>query len=163
MDSLVDSYSLLSQWSSLYTEEGSRKRLASTRFDRNTHRAHYEISNDAASKLDFSVPQNVQDGLTMLYTLRTRAFKSGDRFSTPVADDGSMYSVDFATSGPERIDVPLGGMNAWKVDVRILDEAKNPVGRNIALWFSTDKRRLPGKIEAELPVGTFVLALREAN
>jgi hypothetical protein len=146
----------------MYTEEGARKRTATTRFDRNTHHAQYENSNDAASKLDFPVPQDVQDGLTLLYTLRTRPFKAGERFSTPVADNGAMYQVDFTMSRPERISVPFGDLEAWKVGLRVTKADGKPVGNNINVWFSTDARRLPVKIEAELPVGTFMLSLREA-
>ncbi|MDR1989586.1 MAG: DUF3108 domain-containing protein [Acidobacteriaceae bacterium] len=163
MDALIESTSLLSQWNSFYTEESTRKHLASTQFDRATHHAHYEISNEPASTLDFPVPPNTQDGLTLLYTLRTRTFTAGDRFSVPVVDNGSMYSVDFATSGPERVTVPLGSLDAWKMALRITNAEKNQVGGAIAVWFSSDARHVPVKIEAELPVGTFMLALREAR
>ena len=163
MDSLVDSYSLLSQWSALYTEEGSRKRLASTRFDREARKAHYEISNEPTSKAAIAIAPAAQDGLTLLYTLRTRALKAGDRFSVPVVDDGSLYTVELSTTGPERVKVPLGDLEAWNVGVRIVDADERPVGSNIRIWVTTDARRLPAKIQADLPIGNFVLALREAR
>ncbi len=42
MDSLIDAYGLLSQSSSLYTEEGGARRTTTTRFDRGTRRAFFE-------------------------------------------------------------------------------------------------------------------------
>lgn len=163
MDSLVDTVTTLSQWSALYMEEGGRKRLASTRFDRTARRAEYEIASQPGSKQSFAIPANAQDGLSMIYALRARALRAGDRLTVPIVDDGAMYSAEFATSGPERLRVPFGDVEAWNVKVRILDAQRQEVGRNIGIWISTDARRLPVKIEAELPVGTFALTLREAR
>jgi Protein of unknown function (DUF3108) len=163
MDSLVDSFSLLSQWSALYTEEGSRKRLASTIFDRPSRRANYEISDQPTSKLALTVPVDVQDGLTLLYTFRGRSFKAGDRVSIPVADDGSLYTVQLTTTGPERVRVPIGDREAWNVAINVVDENKRPVGNNIAVWFGTEPAHTPVKIQADLPVGSFVLALKSAQ
>lgn len=163
MDSLADSFTLLSQWSALYVEEGSRKRLASTRFDRSARKARYEIENDATAKLDLTIPASAQDGLTALYAVRARAFKAGDRVTIPVADDGALYSVEFHTTGQERVRVPFGNVEAWKVGIRILDVGGKEVGSNAGAWFSSDARRLPVKLQADLPVGNFVLQLREAR
>ena len=95
MDSLLDSFTTLSQRTSLYTEEGARKRPATTLFDRAARRAQFECSRNGEA--EFPVPQNVQDGLATLYALRSRAFKAGDRLSIPVADDGSLYTANFET------------------------------------------------------------------
>jgi hypothetical protein len=164
MDSLIDSYSLLSQWSALYTEEGtSKKRLASTRFDRAARLAHYEIQNEPSSKDSFAVPAEVQDGLTLLYILRTRATKAGERFTVPIADDGSMYTIEVASVGTERVKAPLGETSATNLRIRITDERGKEVGSNVNVWLSQDARRLPLKLQAELPVGSFLLTLREAR
>ena len=164
MDSLVDSYSLLSQWSALYMEEGaSKKRLASTRFDRTAKRAHYEIQNDPASKQSFAVPAEVQDGLTLLYFLRTRTMKAGERFTVPIADDGSMYSIEVATVETERLRTPIGEMDTTNLRIRITDARGQAVGSNANVWLSQDARRLPVKLQADLPVGSFLLTLREAR
>ena len=45
----------------------------------------------------------------------------------------------------------------------ILDPQRAQVGKNIAVWMTTDERRLPLKLQADLPVGNFVLALREVK
>ncbi len=57
----------------------------------------------------------------------------------------------------------LGTADAWNLSVGIKNEAKQPIGNNIGVWISTDPRRLPVKIQAELPVGNFVLALRDVK
>lgn len=163
MDSLVDSYTALSHRTSLYVEEGSRRRTSTTVFDRNTRRAQIEVRDDATHKDDFAVPQNVQDGLATLYAIRGRTLRAGDRISVPVADDGSLYTANFEVLAPELVSVPMGRVNAWNLRITILDARQQPVGSNIGAWITTDARRLPAKLQADLPVGSFALALRSAE
>jgi hypothetical protein len=163
MDTLLDSFTTLSQRTSLYVEEGANRRYSSTLFDRPGRQAHYELQADAPLQDEFPIPANVQDGLATLYTLRTRSFKAGERVTIPVADEGTLYTVNFDVSGPEPLKVPLGQVNAWNLRITILDPSNQPVGKNIAAWISDDNRRLPLKLQADLPVGNFILALRSVQ
>jgi hypothetical protein len=163
MDTLVDSFTLLSQRGSLYSEEGADHQLASTRFDRTARRAFYERQQQTTAKADFPVPANTQDGLAILYTLRTRALMAGEEFTTPVADRGALYAVKVDVGAPGQVKVPLGEFAAWNLKAGITDARGQPVWKNIVVWISNDVRRLPVKMQAELPVGQFVLALREAR
>jgi hypothetical protein len=163
MDALADTVTLLSQWTALYAEETGKHRQTTTFFDRQNKRAFYEVPSDPALKDTFSVPADVQDGLTLLYVLRTRQFAAGDRLVIPVADDGSLYTAEFVTQGRERTSVPFGDLDAWNIRIRIVDSQQQEVGKNLGVWISTDSRRLPLRIEAALPVGTFSLALREVR
>ena len=162
MVSLLDTFSVLSAQTSSYSEENGRKRESNTRFDRRTRRAFYEAPNESA-KQNFEIPANVQDGLATLYAVRGHAFKAGEHFSIPVADDGSLYSVEFETRGPERVRVPMGDVEAWNLRLTILDDKRQPAATNSGVWISTDPRRLPVKLQSDLPVGSFVLALRDAQ
>jgi hypothetical protein len=161
MDSLLDSYTTLSQRTSLYTEEGSRKRSATTTFDRTARRAQFMVPPEQA--VEFPVPANVQDGLATLYALRSRVLRTGDRLSVPVADEGMLYTANFEVGAPEQVRVPLGTISAWNVRITVLDSANQPVGKNIGAWISTDPRRLPVRLQADLPVGSFALTLRSAQ
>ncbi len=160
MDSLVDSTTALSQKSSLYSEEGARRRTATTTFDRRARKARFEVFTETTVKDEFEVPQNVQDGLATLYSLRSRTFKAGDKITVPIADDGSLYTANFEVSGPEEVSVPMGDVKAWNLKVTVLNAAKEPVGSNIVAWISADNRKLPVKLQASLPVGKFALSLR---
>ena len=62
-----------------------------------------------------------------------------------------------------RVRTPFGESAAWKLDLRIFDPAGRPQGRNVAIWMSDDTRRLPMKVQGELPVGTFDLELRDVK
>jgi hypothetical protein len=163
MDTLIDSFTLLSQRGSLYSEEGAAHQLDSTRFDRTTRRAFHERQQETTAAGDFPVPANAQDGLAALYAVRTRAFRAGEGFTTPVADSGALYTVKVDVAAPVQVKVPLGEFAAWNLKAGITDAQGQPVWKNIVVWISNDARRLPVKLQAELPVGQFVLALREAN
>jgi len=161
MDSLMDSYSTLSHRTSLYKEEGSRKRMTTTTFDRAAKRGQFTVQTDAP--IDFAIPADVQDGLATLYALRSRNLKTGDHLTIPVADEGMLYKASFEVGAPEQVKVPLGTITALSLKITVLDAANQPVGKNIAAWISTDPRRLPVRLQADLPVGNFGLTLRSAQ
>jgi Protein of unknown function (DUF3108) len=164
MESMLDTVTLLPQRTSLYSEERAGKRLANTRFDRPKQKAIFELD-DAGTPLknEFDVPPQVQDGLAAIYVLRAMNFKAGDRVSLPVADDGTLYTVQADPAALEQVRVPLGTMEAWRVNVSVVDAAGKPAVSDAAVWYSTDARRLPIKLQGKLPVGHFVLVLREVG
>ncbi len=163
MDTLVDCFTLLSRQSTIYSEEGDRRRTATTRFDRGTRRAVYEVEGDAASKTQLNVPSQTQDGLSALYALRAMALRPGATLELPVTNDGELFTVGVTVGPVERVRVPLGQIDAWGVRLAVVDVNRQPVGNNMAAWISNDARRLPVKLQADLPVGNFALALRDAK
>jgi hypothetical protein len=163
LDTLLDSYTLLPQRGSVYSEEGSRHRFRTTRFDRAAKRAFFEYQTTSTIKSNFAVSPVVQDVLSALYVVRAVPFAAGDRMTMPVCDNGTNYKVQIDIGAQERVRTPMGEVTAWKVKPTIFDDKSRPVGRNIAFWLSDDARRLPVKLQADLPVGSFVLVLREAR
>ena len=163
MDTLVDSASLLSQRTSLESQVGSSQRLATTTFDRATRRAVHEDKAETPARVDFAVPAQIQDGLSALYSLRASPLKTGHRVAMPVADGGAIYNVTMDVGAVERLRVPAGDMGAWNVKVTITDAKGQPAATNAVVWISNDARRLPLKMQAGLPVGDFVLALRDVR
>ena len=81
----------------------------------------------------------------------------------PVADGGAVYNVTMDVGAIERLRVPAGEMGAWNVKVTITDAKGQPAATNAAVWISNDTRRLPLKLQAGLPVGDFVLLLRDVR
>jgi hypothetical protein len=163
MDTLLDSVTLLPQRGSLLIEAGDSRRLATTRFDRPARKAFYEVQETTTLKAEVDVPPQVQDGLSALYVLRAMSFKPGETFTLPVIDDGSMYSARMEVVGSENVRVPIGPTDAWNVKISITDAEGQPAASNTAVWISNDARRLPVKLQAELPVGNFVLVLRDVR
>jgi hypothetical protein len=163
MDTLLDTVTLLPQRSALYSENGPRKRTATSTFDRLARQVSFEVETDTTNRRDFQAPPQAQDGLAALYVLRTIGLKTGDSISLPVTDDGLLYNVRASIAGPEGIKVPFGEMSAWAAKLEITDAAGRPAAKNAAVWISNDARRLPLRLQADLPVGNFVLVLRSAN
>ena len=163
MDTLLDGDTLLPRRGTLYAEEGKDRRTSTTQFDRTGNRALFEEQSGTATKteLAYPVPAQTQDGLSTLYALRAMTLKAGDRIATPVADSGSLYNIELNVGTPEPVNVPFGTVSAWPLKGVIKDADGQPVWNNIAIWISTDARRLPLKLQADLPIGAFILALRE--
>jgi hypothetical protein len=164
MESMLDTVTLLPQRMSLYSEESSGRRLAATIFDRGKRKVFFELDDAGVPlKSELDVPPQVQDGLSAVYVLRAMNFKTGERITLPITDDGLMYSVQADPVALEQLRVPFGTMEARRVNVTILDSAGQPAASDAAVWYSTDARRLPLKLQAKLPVGHFVLLLRDAK
>src|SRR5438034_4508388 len=161
LDTLLDSYTLLPQRGSVYSEEGSRHRFKVSRFDHAAHKVFFEYQSVNTAKDTFTVPPFTQDALSAVYVLRAVPLKAGDVMTMPVTDDGTNYKLQVNVGANERVRAPFGEVGAWKLKLSIFDAAGKPQGKNVALWISDDARRLPMKVQAELPVGTFTLNLRD--
>ncbi len=163
LDTLLDAYTLLPQRGSVYTEEGNRHRLKTTRFDRRQQRVFFEYQSGNTVNSEFAVPAFTQDALSSIYVMRSIPLKAGDHMTMPVSDDGLTYRLGIDVGAPEHVKTPLGEINAWKVRPVLTDDKGQMVGKNLAVWISDDERRYPLKIQAELALGTFNLLLREAR
>jgi hypothetical protein len=163
MDTLVDSYTLLPQRGSVYSEEGNRHRFRTTTFDRKANKVLFEYQAGTTVKDSFTTSPVTQDALSAIYVLRAVPFKAGDRMTMPVSDDGMNYKGQFEIGAQERVKTGIGELSAWRIKLTLLDDKNRAVGRNLALWISDDARRLPVKLQAELKVGSFNLTLREAR
>ena len=163
IDSLLDSVTLLPQRGSVYSEEGKRHRFKTTQFDRAAKKVLFEYKADTTVKADFATSAVTQDALSAIYVLRAIPLKTGDRMTMPVTDNGINYKVQFDAGVPERVRTPMGEQAALKVRLSVFDDKNQPVGKNVAIWMSQDARHLPVKLQADLPVGSFNLLLREVK
>jgi len=163
LDTLVDAYTMLPQRGSIYTEEGRRHRYRTTLFDRATRTARFEAQGDGTATTELPIPPNAQDALSALYALRAMALKIGDRITMSVCDNGSIYRMLIDVGPAERLQTGLGAGRALRLNLTLFDAHEKPVGRNTALWMSDDARRLPVKMQTELPVGSFSLILRDVR
>jgi hypothetical protein len=70
LDTLIDAYTLLPQRGSVYTEEGNRHHLKTTRFDRRQQKAFFEYQSGNTINSEFAVPALTQDALSAIYAMR---------------------------------------------------------------------------------------------
>lgn len=163
VDTLLDVYSLLPQRGSVYSQEGRRHRTKVTLFDHAARKATYEVQTATLVKKELRLPPYTQDALSALYVLRSVALTPGDRFNMPVADNGTIYSVQMVVGKVETVRSGIGDVQAVKVTPVIKASTGEAPGRGLAIWFSADARHLPVRIEAQLVVGTFTIVLRQAT
>src|SRR6516162_5191217 len=163
MDTLLDSFTLLPQRGSVYSEEGKRHRFKTTQFDRAAKRVLFEYKSDTTVKSDFPTSAVTQDALSAIYVLRAIPLKPGEKMTMPIADNGINYKVQFDAGASEKIRTPRGDQAAVKIRLSVFDDKAKPVGKNVLIWISEDERRLPVKLQADLPVGSFNLLLRDVK
>jgi hypothetical protein len=160
-DALLDSATLLPQQDSLYAEEGTRRRTRTVTFHQDARTADLEVKTSSVARRRLELPPATRDTLSALYELRAAALTGGMTLTMPVLDGDVLYNVQVTVSGRERIETPAGSFTAWKVTPKILPGSGGLVGRTFSLWVSDDARRLPLRMDADMPVGRFVLRLRE--
>jgi hypothetical protein len=163
MDTQLDSYTLLSHRGSLYAEEPRDRRTVTTQFDRTRNRVRFELKNETTTTTEYDVPPAAQDGIAVFYLLRARGVTAGERFGVPVADSGTLFNAQFDVGALEQIKVPFGTMPARSIRLTLTDGKGELVWKKTELWMSNDNRRLPIKLQAELPIGHFVLALKDVR
>ena len=161
-DTLLDSYSLLPQRGSLYSEEGKRHRLKTTTFNQGAKKATYEVETRTLVKKDLAIPGFTQDALSAIYVLRSIPFKAGEKFNMPVSDNGTVYKVQMQVGAAEPVKTGMGTINGLRITPLITGPDKD-APRGLGLWISDDARRLPLKMEAQLLVGKFTITLRQAG
>jgi hypothetical protein len=163
IDSLLDSFTLLPQRGSVYSEEGKRHRFKTTQFDRAAGKVVFEFRADTTKKEEFATSAVTQDLLSSIYVLRAIPLRPGDTITMPVADNGINYKVQFDVGASETVRTPMGDRQALKLKLSVFDSKNQPAGKNVAIWISEDARHLPVKLRADLPVGSFNLLLRDAR
>ena len=110
-DTLLDSYSLLPQRGSLYSEEGKRRRMKTTVFNQPAKSATYEVQTRTLVKKDLAIPAFTQDALSAIYVLRSIPFKAGEKFNMPVSDNGQIYKVQMQVGAVEPVKTAMGTIN----------------------------------------------------
>jgi hypothetical protein len=81
----------------------------------------------------------------------------------PVVVNGQVYRVLMTVVARESVRCGLGEVNAWRVTPTLVDERDREDGRDMVIWISDDARRLPLKLQGEMPVGAFVLTLNSVT
>ena len=162
-DTLLDVFTLLPQRASVYSMEGKKERMKTLRFDHAAKRGVYEVKTKTLVTRKLTLPPLAQDPLSAIYVLRSRPLKLGATFTMPVVNNGEIYRMDAKVVAKENVVTPMGQLAAWKIVPTISDEHGKPTGEKLGLWISDDARKLPVKLEADLPVGLFVITLREVR
>ncbi len=158
-ESLFDTETLRPSMATIYSDEKGRKRRRVMTF-RPGNVADYEVQMASTVKSQFTTQPSTLDPLSVLYVLRTLPLKEGQATTVPFANNGRNYRLRLVVGRRESIKTALGQVQAWKLTPTVQDDKGQPATtRNITLWMSDDARRLPLRMEVDLPVGAFALTL----
>jgi len=139
---------------------GSKKRLRVTEFDHAKRTAVCRLNVDPAETL--ATPDPVQDGLSLLYLLRTREdLATGRRMDIDVVDSGRTWTVQVSVLAREKVRTAAGEFDTIKTGITIhpRDAEGAPKRREAVLWLTDDGRKVPVLMKSTLRVGSFVFEL----
>ncbi len=146
----------------IYSDERGRTKLQTTRFTGPTTIV-YQSKATAAGETH-SVPKFALDPLSAVYVMRVVPLKAGLTLSMPLVDGGSVYDAHWHVSGPTTLKTALGPIAAWELAPVLTDAKGAPLtNRRMAVWVSSDARRLPLRMDVALAVGSFTLTLSRAG
>lgn len=161
---LVDARTGLPRRAEIVSREGNRRRTKVTTFDQARGRARYEVHTATVVSRDVTTGSRVHDALSALHAIRRLPLRAGATETLRVSDSGEVYHVQVRVAGRETIATPIGARDAWRLVPEIVDaDERREAARAIVVYVSADARRLPLRMAAELPVGTFSATLRDVR
>jgi hypothetical protein len=145
---------------SLKEKYGKKERRRVVVFDRAQKTVISTLNNDPPATLD--VPEQVQDGLSSLYYLRTREdLETGKTIVIDVLDSEKNWSVEFQVLGRESLKTPRGEFSTIKVRTYPKYKGVFMNKGEVFIWLTDDRKKVPVLIKSHLKVGSFVLTLTE--
>lgn len=130
-------------------------------FDRGALKATVNVTRKGKVKTrEIDVPADVLDLPSVFMHLRLQPLAVGQRYDLPVLAGRSLFTLAAEVVGVERLDTPIGKIDAFAVRVKTGFKGKFDSKRDTWLWFSTDDRHVPLRISAEFAVGSLVMQIR---
>ena len=130
-------------------EDRSYKARVEVSFDHFAGQAQY-TKNDRRHPIE--VPVGIQDELSMLYFLRSKELKVGQTYSFPVLIRDKAENVKLEVYRRQVLKTEALG----RVETIALRTS-----HGYLMWLTNDNRRVPVRIEAELPIGKLVGTLEK--
>ncbi len=162
-DSWLNAYDLLPLRASVFSQERDRRQNKITLFDQSRGRAEFEVEG-TKSRQTLRVPPRTQDPLSAVFALRSLPLARGTRTQMPITFNGAVYQVEVTVNGQEPVQTPTGRRTAWRLTPVVQEKGSSVASpRGMTMWLSADARRLPLKMQVELPMGQFVLTLTSAR
>jgi len=158
VQSVFDPRLMQSRSYSLRESYGSKKRLRTTEFDHGKRTAACRLNDNAPETL--SLPGPAQDGLSLLYALRTRDdLALGRNMDIDVVDSGKIWTVEVSVLAAEKVATPAGEFDTIKVRLSPRNKDASTKKRVVFVWLTEDDRKIPVLMKSTLSVGSFVFEL----
>jgi hypothetical protein len=114
-----------------------------------------------------SIPPGTIDPLGLFFFIRMNKIKLGDVLEFPVTDGKKYWDVRATVVRQERLTIGGKTYDTLLVmpDMKRLEDVfkKKDEQPDLMIWFSTDERQVPVKIESKVIIGTFVFELVSAT
>ena len=107
------------------------------------------------------IQDDTRDVTSALYHIRSLPAGRGDRFT--VFEAGRLYRVDVGTEEPGSLTVPAGTFPAQRLRIAAQRIGGERPVRELQLWLSRDRRRLPLKLTTSTPLGDLSVELTRAT
>ena len=139
---------------------GKKRRLRVTEFDHARRTAVCRLNEDPPKTL--AIPEGVQDGLSLLYFLRTREdLPTGRRLDIDVVDSGKHWTVEVAVLSREKAATAAGEFDTIKIRTSPKDKGVLTGKGVVLLWLTDDDRKVPVRMKSTLKVGSFLFELTD--
>lgn len=162
--SVFDPETLCSRQISKAIREGHRHREGQIVFDAGRGLAilderDLDRPNDPPRHAENEIPACVEDVVSAFYFARRQRFEVGQSFLVPSNDGSKTHQIRAEVQARERIETPLGGRMAFRVEPAVFGELYKRKGRML-VWFSDDEQRLPLRVKAMFSKGVVIATLR---
>ena len=145
---------------SLRESYGRKKRLRVTEFDHAKRTAVCRLNEDPPETL--AIPDQVQDGLSLLYVLRTKEdLTTGRRKDIDVVDGGKNWTVEVSILAREKVATAAGEFDTIKIRTHPKYQGVFIGKGEVVLWLTDDSRKIPVRMKSKLKVGSFVFELAD--
>ncbi len=145
---------------SLKESHGKRKKHRELVFD-HARRTVVSKQNDDPPET-VSIPDPVQDALSLIYYLRTvEGFTVGKVITVNVFDNGKNWSDEIHILGKENLKTPAGEFSTIKISSLPKYEGNFLNKGEVFIWFTDDSRRIPVLMKSTLSVGAFMSSLTD--
>jgi hypothetical protein len=158
LESVFDPGIMQSLKLSLNASHGKKKRRRELVFDHVNKTVISTLNDDPPETI--IIPDQVQDALSSLYYVRTRAdLIVGKTIIIPVHDSGKNWSVEVQILGREKVTTPAGEFATIKIRTFPKYEGVFMNKGEIFVWLTDDNRRVPVIMKSTITIGSIVSTL----
>jgi hypothetical protein len=129
--------------------DGGYKGSTFVGFDQSTQIARI-IKDEKA--IELSVPEGIQDELSMIYLLRSKDIKVGEDYEFPALVGSEALKANVSVLRIENLKTVMGNLKTIVIKA---------IPKDITMWLTHDAARIPVKIEASTKLGKLVFNLEE--
>jgi hypothetical protein len=145
---------------SLRESYGKKKRLRVMEFDHAKKTVVCRLNEDLPETL--AIPEPVQDGLSLLYFLRTKEdLAIGRHMDIDIVDSCKNWTIEVSVLAREKVTTAAGKFDTIKIRTYPKDKGAFMKKREVFLWFTDDDRKIPVLMKSTLKVGSFVFELAD--